>query len=574
MLAFVLHKTNKYKKENEEKHYFVFEKQTFLEHFDNEDHLSVISNCLITNYTKPETYNKQILDLYKKYDIKLFTHLKGEFSFGIWDKQKQTFFGGRDRIGVKPFYYYNDDDIFIYSSTLKFIKEYFGFTELNEYWIADALSGIVYDKTSTQFEKIFRMPPAHYMLVSKEKFEIKRYWELKINKIENIGEEEAIAMFREKLFHAVNSRFFPHITGTELSGGLDSSGVTSIAAIRAKETNSKLYSYSQRLADKYLGKIPPYKDEREYSDAVAEMYPNIILRPITAEDRGIIEPMKKVIDIIGAPVSNHLSYLFDVMFETAQKDNVKIILSGYGGDEIVSNSGSYYLKDLAINKKWKLLKKVMNKPFLSKPFIHLFLSKTTPTIINIYRKINNKYSWQREKFNNLFLNNELIKKTNATKRYWKRYYFNPNNSFDNYQLLNFNEHYIQNRLETLGEVSKHYNIEQSHPLLDIELIDTFINLPNKYKYKHSNDRLLFRNSLKNILPLKIGCRKNKTIATEPNHLIRLINDINKIDSNVSFVDNNKYKQLVNNISNQKNNDGVLLGQKNIKTTIFIDIYLK
>ncbi len=566
MLAFVLHKTNKYKKDNQEQQYFVFEKQTFLEHFDETETHSIISNCLITNYTKPETYNKQILDLYKQKNTELFTELKGEFSFGIWDKQKQTFFGGRDRVGVKPFYYYNDDDIFIYSTTLKYIKDFFGFTELNEYWIADALSGIVYDKTSTQFPKIFRMPPAHYIIVDKEKFEIKRYWELKVNKIENISEEEAIKLFREKLFEAVNSRFFPHITGTELSGGLDSSGVTSIAAIRAKEKGSKLYSYSQRMADKYIGKIPPYKDEREYSDLVAKMYPNIVLRPITAEDRGIIEPMKKVIDIVGAPTHNTLTYLFDEMYEKIQLDNIKILLSGFGGDEFVSNKGVFYLQELADKKQWGELKKQLSCNYLSHIFIKYFIKKNISCYYN-KQIIKKKIKSQSKK---ILLNEDFIVKNKIKDRlelFFNKKIINPQN-IDN-------KHYIQNRLEETSLLSTNNNFDISYPLLDIDLIELYININSKYKYKLGVNRYLYRTALINIIHTDIINRDDKTGATVPNIYHRLNSDIKIIEYKSKLINQSLFNQSLNNMKIYIENDtSVNVIPEILLRTIMLEYYFK
>ncbi len=523
MLAFVLHKTNKYKKEKQKQQYFVFEKQTFLEHFDETERYEIISNCLITNYTKPETYNKQILDLYDKYNYRMFDQLKGEFSFGIWDKQKQTFFGGRDRVGVKPFYYYNDNDIFIYSTTLKYIKDFFGFTELNEYWIADALSGIVYDKTSTQFSKIFRMPPAHYMTVNKEKFEIKQYWELKVNKIENISEEEAIKLFREKLFNAVNSRFFPHITGTELSGGLDSSGVTSIAAIRAKEMGSKLYSYSQRLNDNDIGKYHPFKDERFFSDLLALKYNNLILNSVTPKNKGIINSMEKTINIFGAPVYNPLSYYFDIIYENAKKNNINLILSGYGGDEIVSNNGILILKDLVKSFNLYNLKKYTNVD----SFIKTLIKTYTPTLYKILIRLYKGTTPYEYKLNNSLLNDFYFKKFNIKQRYIKTYN-TTFKSFDKHIISKFYSHYISNRLEELGIIAREYNIEQTHPLLDIELVEIYLNIPNKFKYNKNYNRTLFRMSLRDILPLEILYRNDKTGATIPTTMYRIYLDLNKI----------------------------------------------
>lgn len=576
MIAFILHKTNKHKKDNENKSFFVFEKQTFLENVSEIENYSIVSNCLLTDYTKPENNNSKIIEEFKINNNEFLKNIKGEFSFGIWDNNKKTFFGARDRVGVKPFYYYNDNNIFIYSSSLKYIKERLKLTYLNKFWISDLLSGIVYDKTSTLYKEIFRLPPAHYLIVNENNFEIKKYWELKANKIENITDNEAVLLFKEKLFNAVNSRFFANITGTELSGGLDSSGVTSIVAIHAKELNSKIYSFSHRLSDNFSNKIYPFTDEREFSNLVLNKYPNINFSPIYSEEKGIIEPINKVIDILGSIPYNTLTYFFDELFETAQKNNVKILMSGFGGDEIASNHGKYYLSDLAKQFKFKKLQAELNSNFFSKKYISFLLQKNIPSLFKFYKILKNNKTWQETKFNNSLINKEFAEKTNLKKRYWQRYNYSNVKTFDNFIISKFNEHYIQSRLETVGEVARHYEIEQTHPLLDTELIETYLNLPNHLKYKNGINRFLFREALNNVLPQEIYKRNDKTKATVPNIWHRMQKDLNKIQVENIYINPilfNKQKLLIETKINNIKIDDKKINQNIFQQAITLQLFL-
>ena len=144
---------------------------------DNREEL--INKLKITKVKKIITDSQLILEAYKKYDINCPAYLVGAFSFAIWDIFKQQLFCARDHIGFKPFYYYNDSRRFIFASEIRGIKANNEITfNINETFIFDALASLRSEKDQTFYKEIHRLPPAHYMLVSKDQFRITRYWKL------------------------------------------------------------------------------------------------------------------------------------------------------------------------------------------------------------------------------------------------------------------------------------------------------------------------------------------------------------------------------------------------------------
>lgn len=107
-----------------------------------------------------------ILAAYEKWGEACPAKLLGDFAFAIWDSHNQTVFCVRDAIGVKPFYYYLSDRLFVFATEIKAI---FCLPEIvhqpNESRIADHLLGLFRDKTSTLYEGILRLPPAHSITV-------------------------------------------------------------------------------------------------------------------------------------------------------------------------------------------------------------------------------------------------------------------------------------------------------------------------------------------------------------------------------------------------------------------------
>ena len=168
-----------------------------------------------------------ILEAYKKWGIHCPEKLAGDFAFAIWDEKKQELFCARDHKGRKTLYYHTTSALFAFSTLLEPLLNTKGIkNELNETYIADflAISGVIHEINSetTIYKNIFSLPPAHSMLVSKERVKRWRYWELKkTTEIKFDTDAEYEAAFREIYSEAVRCRLrCIKDVGILLSGGL------------------------------------------------------------------------------------------------------------------------------------------------------------------------------------------------------------------------------------------------------------------------------------------------------------------------------------------------------------------
>ena len=216
-----------------------------------------------------------ILKSYQKWGEKCSEHLLGDFAFAIWDQNNEKLFCARDHMGVKPFYYYLDNNIFVFATE---IKALFCIPSLN-YGLNKMKVGLYLkmdrtDKELTFFNNILSLTAAHFISIS-QKFELKKiYWKLNPEtKIVMDSEEEYFKAYKEIFTEAVNCRLrsaFP--IGFDLSGGLDSSSVVCTAKnILTKknsqaviETFSQTYDYFTESDERYfikkvldLGAISP-----------------------------------------------------------------------------------------------------------------------------------------------------------------------------------------------------------------------------------------------------------------------------------------------------------------------------
>jgi len=179
-----------------------------------------------------------ILQAYSLWGTVCIEHLRGEFSFGIWDVRTRTLFCARDHFGIKPFYYSKLGKIFVFSNTLKCVRLHPEVSEeLNDAAIGDfLLFGLNYDNARTTFRDVQRLPPAHWLSVSASGLKTGRYWAPPADGcIRYARADDYVEHFQALFKDAVADRLRTDRVGILLSGGLDSSSVAAVA----KEVSGK-----------------------------------------------------------------------------------------------------------------------------------------------------------------------------------------------------------------------------------------------------------------------------------------------------------------------------------------------
>jgi asparagine synthase (glutamine-hydrolysing) len=179
-----------------------------------------------------------ILHAYAVWGDQCVDHLRGDFSFGIWDAGAKALFCARDHFGVKPFYYAQVGDFLVFSNTLNCVRLHPHVSdELNDRAIGDfLLFGLNYDNATTTFRDVLRLPPAHCLTFSRDGLRIERYWAPPTDgRIRYSRIEDYVENFQVLLRAAVADRLRANRAGILLSGGLDSSSVATVA----KEVSAK-----------------------------------------------------------------------------------------------------------------------------------------------------------------------------------------------------------------------------------------------------------------------------------------------------------------------------------------------
>ncbi|WP_457619053.1 asparagine synthase (glutamine-hydrolyzing), partial [Lutibacter sp.] len=183
-----------------------------------------------------------ILEAFIKKGIDFVNELNGMFALAIYDKRKQELYVLRDRIGIKPLYYFWDGNKFAFASELKSLSQLN--QEINQAAIHDFLHLGYIPAPKSIYKNIFKLPAGSWLKISKHGLEIKKYWNLKDKISQNIltSEIEATEQLHNLLQSSVKYRLISDVPlGIFLSGGIDSSLV---AALAANLSNTKINTFS------------------------------------------------------------------------------------------------------------------------------------------------------------------------------------------------------------------------------------------------------------------------------------------------------------------------------------------
>ena len=468
-----------------------------------------------------------ILGAYEKWGNDCPKHLLGDFAFALWDEKKKQLFCTRDHMGGKQLYYYVTDTIFIFSSDLKALMESLLIprtildTSVAEYYI----NGSIYNDEMTFFDNVKKLPPANTLIISMNQLKTQCYWKAEDSpKIDLPDIESYISQLRKLFERAVYDRMRTSYPLTaHLSGGLDSSPIAVLTARKLKLKGKKLLTFNWLHEPEK--KDDPYHNEWYFSKLVAEKegiehhYVNL-----TSDD--IYDSMSQK-EIAYGEFSTF--YYESSVQKAVQAKNSRTILSGWGGDEIVSYHVRSYYVDLLIHGKMKKLyeelkyikrtKNMRLKQFLGFVYHKILMPLVPEKYFCNMPKIQCQdviFSFMSSKFDPI-VEKQMKEQPIFTGKI--------NKTIRDDMLAYWNNGHIQSRREAFSASSISNKIEYSYPLLDKRLIEFILGVPGEYFVKNAEGRYLFKSAVKDLLPDEI-LQTNKII--EPKRIQRFLNELLKV----------------------------------------------
>jgi len=206
-----------------------------------------------------------ILHAYEEYGTGVLDKLRGMFAFALYDSKDNTLFLARDRIGIKPLYYYHKNNRLVFASEIKAILEDPAVERrLNHQALYDYLGFEFVPAPATMFEDIYKLPAGHYLMLRDGELEVKQYWDLRfVQDNNNLSYDGSVERLRELLDYSVKSHLVSDVPlGVFLSGGLDSSA---IVAMMRRHISGPLKTFTIGYEDKTFSEL-------EYAAQVAEYF--------------------------------------------------------------------------------------------------------------------------------------------------------------------------------------------------------------------------------------------------------------------------------------------------------------
>ena len=298
------------------------------------------------------TDSELILLAYAAWGSECVHHLRGDFAFAVWDSHRKTLFCARDHFGVKPFYYADLDDQFVFSSVLDCVRMHPDVSDtLNETAIGDfLLFGLNFDDATTAFRDLRRLQPAHSLTITQDEFFLKRYWSPPTNgRIRYRDADDYIEQFKILFQAAVKDRIRTDRVGILLSGGLDSAAVATTARALSRRPDEKLDLRAYTIV--YESLIPDRdgahaKETAEFLKIPPRYLAADNLQPFDGWDSGDWMWPEPAEDPFFAG-------LFD-QFQMISED-CRVVLSGEGCDNLMDFEMWPHAKDLIGRKEWRQL---------------------------------------------------------------------------------------------------------------------------------------------------------------------------------------------------------------------------
>lgn len=503
-----------------------------------------------------------VIQMYATYGVDCLKQFNGQFAFCIWDKIKDELFIARDRVGIRPLFYWYEKQMFAFCSEIKGLLTLDqiqrkinpdGLSQIFTFW--SALS------PTTPFENIFELQPGHFMLVNKHEKKINRYWSLEFQP-EQSKQNFKIADCTDELFDLLNDAVKIRLradvpVGAYLSGGLDSSLTTAlISKINPNNLNTFSISFDEESYD-----------ETKYQHEVSQ-YLNTNHSSFFCTSDDILENFSKTIWHTEYPILRTSPTPMYLLSKKVHENNIKVVITGEGADEILG--GYNIFKEAKVRRFWanqpdsKTRPKLLSKlyPYLpqlkdSSDFsLKMFFGyKLTDTDNPFYSHLLRWHNTSRLKS---FFNNDFSESIQSKDHLTEIQELLPKN-YNDWSLLSKSQ-YLETSifmseylLSSQGDrMAMANSVEGRYPFLDYRVIEYCSGLPDNFKLNGLNEKYILKRLSSGRIPDTITKRSKQAYRAPISNSffssngIKFITELlseNSIKNNGIF-DSNKVRALI------------------------------
>lgn len=421
---------------------------------------------------------------YEEWGLDLPNKLRGMFAFAIYDKKNDKLFCARDYYGIKPFYYYQKNDVFMFASEIKAFLAHPGFQkELNKELLGPFLMFSYTPTTETFFKNVYRLDAGCYLVYQNGELTVKKYYELKFQE----KEEEfdvSVKRIEDVMIDSVQKHLLSDVeVGSFLSSGVDSSYIVSLA--RPNKTYTVGYDYK-----KY--------SEIDYAKDLAQKLDITNVTKLINKDE-YLKVVPKIMYHMDEPISDPAAIALYFLAQIASRD-VKVVLSGEGADEFFAGYGPYReIVDMGFYNKI---------PFFIRHMIAVVLKKLPEFrgrnfLVRRGEKIEYSYTGTNRLFSDKETNKLLsFKNTRKVKDILMENMHNYQNESPlvKMQLIDIRYWLVKDILHKADRMTMAHSVELRVPFVDKEVFNVASSLSEDKKINKSSTKIALREAAKSVTP--------------------------------------------------------------------------
>ena len=499
----------------------------------------------------------------------VFNSLEGMFSFILFDKKKNKLLVARDLAGEKPLYFSINEKFIYFSSDLKTLTKIPNFDrKINNDALQFFLEKNYIPNPHSIYDNVFKLPPASYLTINFEKFKwnklmnfeeinsiegvhLKKWWNINFrnNKEKNeFNFTDKQNIIHESLRYSVKQQLISDVPlGAFLSGGIDSSLIVSLM----REYSNKVNTFSIGYEDEEY-------DESKYANKIANRLETNHNSYIFTKSE-IINFIKNTSNVFSEPFADSSQIPTQLVSKIA-KQQVKVVLTGDGGDELFGGYNRY----LYANKFWKYFKYF--NPSIKNVLLQIVFSQNNNLIKYSFKKIFNielnNNSLEKIKIKLLKINNQkdyyssltnewtaenkiLSKNFNKYTNYEVDEIFNNKNLLfeEKMMLSDFITYLTDDILCKVDRSTMNFSLESRAPFLSRNLVEKSQKLPLRFKFKNGQTKYILREILKQYIPNNLIDRPKKGFGVPIGNLFG--NDLKEWTFDILSYENCKKHNLFN-----------------------------
>ncbi|WP_315077727.1 asparagine synthase (glutamine-hydrolyzing) [uncultured Clostridium sp.] len=453
---------------------------------------------------KTNSDSEVILAAYERWGEECVNHFRGMWAFILYDIKKQKVFCSRDRFGIKPFYYFNNENYLAFSSEIKQFtilpewKSIANKQRVQDFFVFGAL-----DHTEeTMFKGVNQLLPGNNLIYDLNNQELNTYSYYNLNNNIN-GKNDSCGSsvkFRDLMEESIREHMISDVSlGACLSGGLDSSTIVVLMDKLLKENND--YRHIDTISSCFQDKM---YDEQEYIDEVNK-YVSAKEHKIFPRVEELFEKLDSIIWHQDEPFGSTSIFAQWNVFKEASVNDIKVMLDGQGADEQLAGYNSFYIS-------------YFSELFFKMDFYNL--QKEIDEVTKNYNYFTKEQIFERAfEIHMCSLEEKLRERVCRTDRFSKpdfdsyyKYYKKLNESMKNVQDFSLHQIYHSSLPQLLHYEDRNsmtFSIESRVPFLDHRLVEYVVSCESDKKINTGITKYILREGMRGLLPDKIRKRKDK-----------------------------------------------------------------